>query len=232
VPTKRPTSAEGRKLASRTPPSESAFRGWPVEAVEFLQGIELDNSKSYWSAHKDLYQEKLLGPMTALLAELAPEFGPGRVFRPYRDIRFSADKSPYKTNIAAHNDAGYISLSADALGAGSGLYRPSSDQLARFRAAVADDRTGPELVRLVTALRKKQVAVSAHEVLKSAPRAYPSDHPRIDLLRQKGLTAWKEWPVGSWLDTSAPKRRIADFLRATAPLRKWFDSNVGSADVS
>ena len=232
MPTKRAVSAEGRKQTNRKPPSEIAFRGWPVEALEFLQGIELDNTKSYWSSHKDLYQEKLLGPMTALLAELAPEFGTGRVFRPYRDTRFSADKSPYKTNIAAHNDAGYISLSADVLGVGSGLYMPSSDQLARFRAAVADSRTGPELVRLVTALRKKHVAVSAHEVLKSAPRGYPGDHPRIDLLRHKGLTAWKEWPVGRWLDTSAPKRRIADFLRITAPLRKWFDSNVGPADVS
>ncbi len=227
MPTRKSPSAESRK-----PPSQSTFRGWPVEAVEFLEGIELDNSKSYWNAHKDLYREKLLGPMTALLAELAPEFGAGRVFRPYRDTRFSADKSPYKTNIAAHNDAGYISLSADALGVGAGLYRPSSDQLARFRVAVADDRTGPELVRLVTELRKKQVEVSAHEVLKSAPRGYPSDHPRIDLLRHKGLTAWEEWPVGPWLDTNAPKRRIADFLRATVPLRKWFDSNVGSAEVS
>ncbi|MGO9340935.1 MAG: DUF2461 domain-containing protein [Acidimicrobiales bacterium] len=215
-----------------TDKSERAFRGWPIEAVEFFQGIELENTKSYWTSHKDLYQEKVLGPMTALLAELAPEFGSGRVFRPYRDTRFSADKSPYKTNIAAHNDAAYISLSADALGVGTGLYMPSSDQLARFRAAVADNRAGPELVRLVSALRKKKCEVSAHEVLRSAPRGYPIDHPRIELLRYKGLTAWKDWPVGSWLDTSAPKRRIVDFLRATASLRKWFDSNVGAAEVT
>jgi uncharacterized protein (TIGR02453 family) len=222
-----PTTA---RSSSRPASDESAFRGWPVEAVEFFGEIEVDNSKAYWGAHKDTYQTKVLAPMVALLAELAPEFGQGRVFRPYRDVRFSADKSPYKTNIAAHNDAGYISLSASTLGAGAGLYMPSPDQLARFRAAIAGDRTGEELAHLIAALRKKGIVVSAHEVLKTAPRGYSSDHPRIELLRDKGLSAWREWPVGAWLGTGAPKRRIVDFLRATAPLREWMDSNVGTAD--
>ncbi|MGH9029956.1 MAG: DUF2461 domain-containing protein [Acidimicrobiales bacterium] len=223
--------------AARTSPSRSEegsdkrFRGWPVEAVEFLEEIEAENTKAFWLAHKKVYEEKVLAPMNALLAELAAEFGEGRVFRPYRDTRFSADKSPYKTNIAAHNDAGYISMSSEALGVGSGLYMPSSDQLARFRAAVAHDRTGAELVRLVGALRQKRIVLSAREVLRSAPRGYPSDHPRIELLRHKGLTAWKQWPVGAWLGTASAKRRVAEFLRSTAPLRKWLTSNVGAAEA-
>jgi uncharacterized protein (DUF2461 family) len=143
----------------------------------------------------------------------------------------SGVKSPYKTNIAAHNEAGYISLSAHALGVGAGLYMPSGPQLARFRAAVADDRTGTELVGLVAKLTKKGIAVHAHEVLKSAPRGYPKDHPRIDLLRYKGVTAWQEWPVGAWLDTATAKGRIVDFLRASAPLRQWLDQNVGPDPV-
>ena len=190
----------------------------------------MDNTKAYWTAHKAFCLADVLAPMEALLAALAPEFGDGRVFRPYRDVRFSPDKSPYKTNIAAHNDVGYLSLSADALGVGSGLYMPSSAQLARFRSSVADGRKGPQLVALVRDLRAKRIQVSAHETLKSAPRGYPSDHPRIELLRYKGLTAWKEWPVGPWLATAAPKRRVAEFLRATAPLRAWLDGNVGAAD--
>jgi uncharacterized protein (TIGR02453 family) len=168
--------------------------------------------------------------MLALLEELASEFGEGRVFRPYRDTRFSADKSPYKTNIAAHNDAGYISLSSGALGVGTGLYMPSSDQLGRFRAAVASDPSGVQLVHLVEALRRNRIQLSAHEVLKSAPRGYSPDHPRIDLLRHKGLTAWREWEVGAWLGTSEPRRRIAQFLRTTSLLRDWLDSNVGAAE--
>ena len=224
--------------ARRKPPvSQEAstarpFRGWPVDAVEFFQGIELENNKSYWIAHKDLYQEKVLGPMISLLGELAPQFGDGRVFRPYRDTRFSTDKSPYKTNIAANNDAGYISLSADVLGVGVGLYMPSPDQLARFRAAVADDRKGPELMGLVADLRKRHIPVTAHQVLKSAPRGYPADHPRIELLRHKGLTAWKEWSVGPWLATVAPKQRIVEFLQTTTPFRNWLESNVTNDEPS
>ena len=209
----------------------ASFKGWPAEAIEFLEGLEADNSKSYWAANKAVYENKVAAPMTALLAELAPEMGEGRTFRPYRDVRFSADKSPYKTNIAAHNDAGYLSLSADVLGVGSGLYMPSPDQLTRFRAAIDDDRRGTQLVRIVDALERKQIGVSTHQMLKSAPRGYARDHPRIDLLRHKGLVAWKEWPVGSWLSTATCKRRIVEFLRSTAELRKWLDAAVGPAEA-
>jgi uncharacterized protein (DUF2461 family) len=104
---------------------------------------------------------------------------------------------------------------------------PPSAQLERYRAAVADSRSGPALVAVVDELRRKRIGVSAHESLKSAPRGYPRDHPRIGLLRQKGLTAWKEWPVGPWLATAAPKRRVAGVLEATAPLRDWLDAHVG-----
>src|SRR5256884_8720761 len=78
-----------------------AFGGWPAEAIEFYEGLEADNSKTYWQENKAVYEELVRGPMDALIAELAPEYGEGRIFRPYRDVRFSRDKSPYKTAIAA-----------------------------------------------------------------------------------------------------------------------------------
>ena len=221
--TRAATTSTGSQGATR-------FRGWPVAAVEFLEQIEVDNTKTFWTANKQVYETKVLAPMQALLAELAPEFGEGRVMRPYRDTRFSSDKSPYKTNIAAHNRSGYISLSAHALGVGVGLYAPSAAQLARYRAAVAADRTGTELAALVAALSKKRVEVSAHEVLKTAPRGYPPDHPRIELLRHKGLTAWRDWPIGAWLGTAGAKTRIERFLRDAAPLRIWLERNVGAAE--
>src|SRR5271154_1030364 len=99
---------------------DKAFRGWPAEALEFYEGLEADNSKVYWSQHKAVYAEAVQGPMAELLAELADEFGQGRIFRPHRDVRFSSDKSPYKTAIAATLGAGYLQLSADGLAAGSG----------------------------------------------------------------------------------------------------------------
>ena len=93
-----------------------AFRGWPNEALDFYEGLEADNSKTYWTAHRSVYDEKVLAPMNALLAELEPEFGAGKIFRPYRDVRFSADKSPYKTAIGATLElGGYVQLSAKGL---------------------------------------------------------------------------------------------------------------------
>jgi uncharacterized protein (TIGR02453 family) len=204
----------------------TTFKGWPVEAVEFFEGLEADNTKTYWQANRAAYDDQVLAPMAALMEDLTSEFGPGRVYRPYRDVRFSRDKRPYKTSIAASNSGGYISLSADALGVGSGLYMPDAITLERFRAAVADDTTGTELEKLVAGLAGKGMEMGAHETLKTAPRGYPKDHPRIDLLRCKGLTAWKQWPVGSWLGTAMARKRIVEALHNAVPLNQWLAENV------
>ncbi|GIF49036.1 uncharacterized protein (TIGR02453 family) [Asanoa ferruginea] len=205
-----------------------AFSGWPSEALEFYEGLEADNSKTYWMAHKAVYDEQVRAPMEALLADLEAEFGPGRIFRPYRDVRFSADKSPYKTAIAATlTRGGYIHLSAAGLAAGSGMYHMERDQLARYRAAVDDDRIGPPLERIVAEAAADGVGIHGHDRLKRVPRGYPPDHPRADLLRHKGVVAWKEWPIAPWLGTAAAKRRVADFLRASVPLNQWLATHVG-----
>ncbi len=104
------------------------FGGWPAEALEFFEGLEADNSKTYWQRNKAVYESVVRAPMEELLAELAPEWGEGRVFRPYRDIRFSADKSPYKTHMGAMIGQGYVQLSAEGLAAdaGCGRCRPSN----------------------------------------------------------------------------------------------------------
>ena len=204
------------------------FRGWPEEAIEFLEGLEADNSKAYWTANKETYERHVRGPMVELVDELSQQFGEGKVFRPYRDVRFSKDKSPYKTNVAASlTKGGYVQLTAEALGVGSGMYMMAPDQLARYRQAVAADESGSALVRVITALGKKGIRVSSHEVLKTAPRGYPKDHPRIDLLRNKDLVSWQEWPVGRWLGTAKTKPRIVDFFRATGSLNAWLAEHVG-----
>jgi uncharacterized protein (TIGR02453 family) len=209
-----------------------AFRGWPAEAIEFFEGLEADNSKSYWQRNKGVYQECVLAPMEALLDDLRAEFGDGKIFRPYRDVRFSRDKSPYKTAIAATlSRGGYVHLSSEALGAGSGMYHLAPDQLTRYREAVADDETGVPLTKLVDAARAAGMDVSAHDVLKVAPRGYPKDHPRIDLLRQKGLITWQQWPVGRWLGTAKAKDRVVGFLRASEPINEWLARNVGPSEL-
>jgi uncharacterized protein (TIGR02453 family) len=209
-----------------------AFRGWPSEAIDFYDGLEEDNSKAYWQAHKAVYDESVKGPMEQLLAELADEFGEGRIFRPNRDIRFSADKSPYKTSIAAHlGDAGYVQLSAAGLGVGTGMFMMATDQLERYRGAVDDHRTGAELAGLVETARSAGMDVTAHNVLKTAPRGYPKDHPRIELLRLKGLVTWREWPAGAWLATARSKARVVEFLRASRPVGEWLDRHVGPSTL-
>jgi uncharacterized protein (TIGR02453 family) len=203
------------------------FKGWPVEAVEFYEGLEADNTKTYWHGHKQVYEQDVKAPMEALLAELEADFGAARVFRPNRDTRFSKDKTPYKLNCAAHLPGGYVSFSADGLFVGSGLYMPDSAQLARFRAAVADDGSGPELESVVSTLRTHSYEVSAHDVLKSHPKGFPRDHPRIELLRYKGMVMSKSWPVGAWLGTRKAKDRVVMCLEAARPLNAWIASHVG-----
>jgi uncharacterized protein (TIGR02453 family) len=204
------------------------FKGWPAEALEFYEGLAADNSKTYWTAHRAIYDDKVHAPMTELLAELEPEFGKGKIFRPNRDIRFSADKSPYKTAMGAVLEhRGYVQLSADGLAAGNGMWMMATDQLERYRRAVADDASGGELQKIIAEIERHQIEVRGHETLKTAPRGYPRDHPRADLLRNKGLVAWKQWPVASWLGTAAAKRRIVEFLHTTRPLGDWLDRHVG-----
>jgi uncharacterized protein (TIGR02453 family) len=204
-----------------------AFRGWPAEAVEFFEGLEADNSKAYWHAHRDVYEQAVRAPMEELVAELAPELGPGRVFRPYRDVRFSADKTPYKTNVAALVGPGYVSVSSEGLSAGAGMVHLERDQLERYRTAVVDDPAGADLEAVITTIREAGHDCGPHEALKTAPRGYPRDHPRIELLRAKGLIMWHRWPAGAWLGTRQAKDRVLDVIRAGEPLNRWLADHVG-----
>ena len=197
-----------------------------MEALDFFEGLEADNSKTYWTANKAIYDEKVYAPMAALVADLEAEFGTGKIFRPYRDVRFSADKTPYKTNIAAVLGEGYVQLSAAGLSAGLGTYQMAPDQLARYRAAVADDGSGAALERVIAAIARRKIAVTGHDELKTVPRGYDRNHPRADLLRYKGLVAWQEWPAAPWLSTPKAKDRVIEFLRTSAPLMSWLDTHV------
>jgi uncharacterized protein (TIGR02453 family) len=208
-----------------------AFKGWPVSAVEFYEGLEADNSKVYWTDHKAIYERDVKGPMEALLAELADEFGEGRIFRPYRDVRFSPNKEPYKTAMGARLGEGYVQISADGLMAATGMYHMMPDQLDRYRKAVADDKTGPQLERVVASLEKGKVEVNGIDPLKTAPKGYPKDHPRVDLLRNKGLIAGKSWPVAGWLGTASARNRIVEVLRAARPLNDWLSEQVGPSTM-
>lgn len=207
------------------------FKGWPAEALEFYEELAFENTKAWWLAHKAFYDEQVLGPMSALLAELEPDWGDGKIFRPYRDVRFSSDKSPYKTHIGATVGDGYVQLSAEGLAAAAGMWEMGGDQLERYRSAVDDDATGGELGSLVADARGAGLEVMAHGALKTAPRGYPKDHPRIELLRYKGLATWRSWKPAAWLGTARAKDRVVGFFEDSVPIVDWLHTHVGESTV-
>jgi uncharacterized protein (TIGR02453 family) len=212
-----------------------AFTGFPLEAVSFYEGLQADNSRTYWQANKAVYERSVRAPMLALLDELA-DYGPFQVFRPYRDVRFAKDKTPYKENIGGYGEseggAGhYVAFSATGMFAGSGYYDMASDQLDRFRAAIDSEATGTALVALVAATEKEGLRAGAMSELKTAPRGFPKDHPRIELLRRKGLMAGREWPLAKWMHTKAAVGRVRDAWEAAADLNAWLDAQVGPSTL-
>ena len=183
------------------------FRGWPKEALDFYVGLEADNSRQYWLAHKAVYDESVKAPFLELSDAVESEFGPLRMFRPNRDIRFSKDKSPYKIAAAAATEgeggaAYYVQISSGGLYVGSGYYHLIPDQLERYRVAVADARR-PEAATAVAAVRKQRYNVDSRDSLKPGAARLPEDHPRIELLRKKGMHAGKEFGAPGWLRTKA-----------------------------
>lgn len=208
------------------------FTGFPEDSLEFYEGLEADNSKAYWQDHKATYEKAVRDPMMALLAALEPEFGSSKFFRPYRDVRFAKDKSPYKTAAGAvvHGDHGsgvlYVQLSARGLLCASGYYETTSSQVERLRKAVADDRSGPALVAIVDELRRQGYTIEG-EKLKTRPRGYDADHPRIELLRHRTLTAWREFPPEPWLHSPECLDRVRATWRDYQPLNEWLRRHVG-----
>jgi len=210
------------------------FSGWPPEALAFYEGLEADNSKAYWIAHKALYESAVQAPMAALCESLADQFGAAKIFRPYRDVRFSKDKTPYKTAIAAaaEGEAGtgyYVMLSTAGLYAGAGYYMMASDQLARYRAAVADDGTGPELSAALDKLPRGYAL--GEPGMKVTPRGYPRDHPRAELLRYKSVHIGRQFPPAKWLHTAKARDRVIEAWTAGQPVFDWLDHHVGPSTL-
>ena len=198
----------------------------PVQALDFYEDLENDNSKAFWTAHKGVYDTAVKAPMEALAAALAPEFGQGKLFRPYRDVRFAKDKTPYKTHqgIWFEDSSRYVQVSAAGLFVAAGYWRTSTEQVARLRRAVADDVHGPALERAIAAC--KGFALGG-DTLTRVPSGYAKEHPRADLLRHKTLTLSKDVGCPAWLTTPRATAQITTLLRGMAPVVEWLDVRVG-----
>ena len=201
------------------------FTGIPVAALDFYDDLEVDNTKSFWEKHKAVYDESVKAPMSALCAALEPEFGSAKVFRPYRDVRFAKDKTPYKTHQGAFVPAGpstgwYVQVSAQGVRTGAGFYEASSAGLAAVRAAIDEELTGQELERILDTLRADGWDVGGDR-LKTSPRGYAADHPRIELLRHRSLTAGRSHGFEPVIHTPELLDVVRDDWRALRPLVEW-----------
>jgi uncharacterized protein (TIGR02453 family) len=209
--------------------------GFTAKAAEFFAGLESDNSKDYWTANKAVFEKDVKEPMAALVDSLPERFQPFKVFRMNRDIRFSPDKSPYKTQHGAAHEADgtvyYVHFDAHGLMAACGAYMMAPDQLERYREAVAADTTGAALEGILRDLDERGIEVGhgMGEPLKTAPRGYPKDHPRVELLRQKAVSAHGRLAETSLRDADVVRQFVVDTFDACEPLNNWIRSNVGSA---
>ncbi len=222
------------------------FDGFGPQAVSYWNELQANNTKEFFAAHRDVYDDDIREPLERLLAEAADEFGDnGKVFRPHRDVRFSKDKSPYKLHCGAvigEDAAGrtsggttsvfYTHVSASGLFTASGCYMMSRDQLQRFYAAIDDEQSGTELVRVVSDATAQGVDVGG-SALKTAPRGYPADHPRIELLRHKSLTISQEFgPDNDFIFTADALHKITAVWRQAAPMNAWLATHVGPVQLA
>jgi uncharacterized protein (TIGR02453 family) len=208
----------------------SAFRGWPEEFQPFFIGLELDNSKRYFEANRRVYEEAVKAPMVALMESLEAEYGAGKIFRPNRDIRFSKDKSPYKTNIAGYaamgDRGGYLSLDARGLTAAAGRYEMTPAEVVKYRKKVGADSTGVPLAAIISKLEKAGYGIGG-EALKRVPAGWPPDHPRARLLRHKILYIYKNFGLQPWLGSGTARKHIVKVWSDAEPLNDWLKRNVG-----
>jgi uncharacterized protein (TIGR02453 family) len=215
------------------------FTGFGEHAVEFFDGLAVDNSKPYWETNKDIYLADVRTPMEELVTALEPEFGgefgSAKVFRPYRDVRFAKDKTPYKTECGGVIEPGrgagayYVEISSLGLRAGGGCFHLASDQIARFRKAVAEQIPGTVLEKIIAKLRKQGWEIKGDQ-MKTRPRDYPADHPRIELLRYRSVYAVKVWDPDDTLHEKACLDRVRKAWRELRSFNEWAVDHVGVSE--
>lgn len=209
----------------------TGFRGIPEAALDFYDDLEMDNTRSFWGAHKEVYETAVRGPMTELAKALEDEFGTAKVFRPHRDVRFAKDKTPYKTHQGVFVPRGpstgfYVQVSAPGVRVSVGFYEASGPRLARVREAIADDRRGKDLEGILDGLVGAGWTLDGDK-LKTSPRGYDVDHPRIELLRHRSMTLTKRYGFEPFIHTPELLDRVRADWREAAPFVQWVADHAG-----
>lgn len=211
------------------------FRGIPLAAFDFYAQLAASPTKPWWEEHKSTYVQTVREPLTSLGEASAQEFGPYHIYRPYRDVRFSADKTPYKNHqgmfVELRNGLGwYVQVSATGLMLAGGWYRSTPGQVARFRDVVAEDAGAHVLAAFVADLESTGLSVDG-ERLKSRPRGIPADHPHLEWLRYRTLYATRSWEPAPWMSSARASGRIQAEWRRMRPFLEWLSEVVGPGET-
>ena len=207
------------------------FTGFSEAALDFYDDLEVDNTKSYWEAHREQYETTVRAPMIALTDALEPQYGAAKIFRPFRDVRFAKDKTPYKTHQGAFVAAGpacgwYVEVSARGVRSGAGFYDASAADLAKIRHAIVDEAKGEQLQKILTKLEKAGFEIGGDR-LKTAPRGFDVSHRRIELLRHRSLTVGRNYGFEPLIHTAELTDAIRADWKAARPLVHWICARLG-----
>ncbi len=211
----------------------AGFSGIPLDAFDFYDELRAENTRTWWQANTARYAASVREPLEALLDALEEEFGPARLYRANRDVRFSADKSPYKDHQGAlattvPGMGFYLQVSGEGLLTGGGFYPTGPDQLPRLRAAVDAPQSGQRLQGVVDELTAAGFRLGGEQVA-TRPRGVPADHPRLELMRYKHLIALRGHGAPAWAATEGVVDHVRADWRAVRPLVDWLTEHIGAS---
>ena len=213
---------------------------------DFLKDLAANNDRDWFQANKDRYEECLKQPALRFIADFGPQVravsphlvcdprpSGGSLFRIYRDVRFSHDKSPYKTHCAiqfrhesgkdAHAPGLYLHLEPGNCGAAAGLWRPPTPGLRLIREAVA---TQPDRWRKICGAQALKSMQQFGDRLQRVPAGYPKDHPAAEELKRKDWGLWIPLAQKDVLAADAHKR-IGAVYRDMKPMLKFLCEALG-----
>jgi len=215
-----------------------AFSGFPPAAMPFLRDLKANNAREWFNSRREVYEGSIRAPAEAFVQAIQPWLEDlaghplrAKIFRIQRDVRFSKDKSPYNTHLhigfadataaVGDNCSGfYLGLETDRLVLGAGMFETSGATLDAFRAAIDRESDGESLAAIVADLTTQSFRIDGAE-LKRTPAPYAPTHPRADLLRRKGLSAWRETTNAGLISSPALMEFCEETFSALLPLHAW-----------